>query len=93
MEHTSGWLVDQVTRQPELLSVNFADRCQKISDPSCPATDADSKAPGCKEQNSRDDPPEVVEHDETQSVWRGHPRETKRSQVRMLTTRIRMCDI
>ena len=48
MEHTSGWLVDQVTRQPELLSVNFADRCQKISDPSCPATDADSKAPGVK---------------------------------------------
>ena len=53
-------------------------RCpEEIGDPSCPATEAECLAPSVESENSRDDPPEVAEQDETPSVWRGRlrPRE------------------
>ena len=34
--------------------------------PSCPATDAERLAPSVESENSRDDPPEAAEQDETQ---------------------------
>lgn len=53
-------------------------RCpEEIGDPSWPATEAECLAPSVESENSRDDPPEVAEQDETPSVWRGRlrPRE------------------
>ena len=52
---------------------------------SCPATDAERLAPSVESENSRDDPPEAAEQDETQ-VFGGArlrpPREAKQGRLR-----------
>ena len=67
MVQISGWLVDQVIRQFESLSVTFELRCpEEISDSSCPTNDSESKPSSEESQDSYS--PTVAEEEKAPSV-------------------------